>query len=56
MLVDQCGFCEGDLCLEDATAGWVFVCQDCGRETVMSDMFIAVLKAEVAGEWEDNTT
>lgn len=43
MDVDRCGFCDGSLCLEDAAAGWVFVCDSCGRETVMSDLFIQAL-------------
>lgn len=42
---DHCAFCQGDLHLADAsqTEGWVFVCSECGRETILSDTAMGVL-------------
>lgn len=43
MTIDLCGFCGGELHASDVEPGWVFVCQVCGRETILSDQMIQLV-------------
>ena len=46
-MFDLCGFCGGDLYLSDASEAWVFTCQTCHRETILSDQAVELIRLQL---------